>query len=320
MKKATKKWLWLGTALILLGGIAFVGVLSMLQWDFSKLSTVQLETVHHEISEEFTNISVKADTADILFAASEDGICRVECLEEEKAKHAVSVRDGTLAIELNNQKHWYDYIGFHFASPQITVYLPKAEYASLSVSGKTGNVTVPHAFAFQTVEVSLSTGDVHALADASERMHLQTTTGSIRVEGISVGTLRLSASTGKVTVSNVTCANDLTLKITTGNAELTDVTAQHVSSSGSTGNLSLQRVVAEKSFSLQRSTGNIKLDRCDAAALVLKTTTGSVKGSLCTDKVFVATSSTGKIDVPPTTTGGTCTIQTDTGNITIKIQ
>lgn len=45
-------------------------------------------------------ISMNTDTADIIFALSDDGKCKVECREEENAKHSVTVKDGTLVVEL----------------------------------------------------------------------------------------------------------------------------------------------------------------------------------------------------------------------------
>ena len=51
----------------------------------------------------------------------------------------------------------------------------------------------------------------------------------------------------------------------------------------------------------------------------IKTSTGKVVGSLLTEKVFNAKSDTGKVEVPNTTSGGSCTITTDTGKIQVTI-
>ena len=58
---------------------------------------------------------------------------------------------------------------------------------------------------------------------------------------------------------------------------------------------------------------------CDAGELHVKTDTGDVTGSLLSDKIFFAESDVGSVDVPKTTTGGVCEIQTNTGNIAITI-
>ena len=65
MSKITKMWLIIGTSLVLIGCIIFVGVMSILKWDFTKLSTGKYETNHYEITEKFKNISIITDTADV---------------------------------------------------------------------------------------------------------------------------------------------------------------------------------------------------------------------------------------------------------------
>ena len=160
MKKSTKAWLITAASLILIGCILFAGVMSTLGWDFAKLSTVRFETNTHDVTEPFGNISLVTDTADIVFALSNDGKCSVECYEEENAKHSVTVENGTLTVKVNEQKSLYDYIGFYFGSPKITVYLPNTEYSTLSVKDGTGNVEIPKGFTFESADISLSTGDV----------------------------------------------------------------------------------------------------------------------------------------------------------------
>ena len=78
-------------------------------------------------------------------------------------------------------------------------------------------------------------------------------------------------------------------------------------------------MIAAETFSIERNTGDVSFDGSDATEIFVKTTTGQVKGSLLTDKVFVAQTDTGHVDVPKTTTGGRCEITTDTGNVEIEL-
>lgn len=68
-------------------------------------------------------------------------------------------------------------------------------------------------------------------------------------------------------------------------------------------------------LTIRYTTGSVHLDGCDAAALSIETSTGDVAGSLLTEKVFAAETSTGKIDVPKSTTGDLCEIKTSAGSI-----
>lgn len=318
MKKATKIWLAVASSLVVVGLAMFAVVMTKYHWDFTKLSTVNYETNTFDIDEEFKNISIDTDTADIRFALSENGKCRVECYEEEKANHAVTVREDTLVIQVIDDKSWYDYIGINHGSPKITVYLPKMEYASLFIEEGTGDIQIPKDYVFERVDISLSTGDVKFSASTSDLAKIKATTGDIKVEDTTAGMLDLSVSTGMVTVSGVTCQEDVTVGLSTGEASLQDIACKNVLSSGSTGDISLKNVIASEKFSIDRSTGDVKFENSDAAEIIVKTDTGDVTGTLLTDKVFVAKTDTGRVDVPNTVTGGRCEIITDTGDIKIK--
>lgn len=299
MKARTKVWLIIATALVLFGCGLFAGVMTRLEWDFTKLSTVKYENNTYEISEVFGGISMNTDTADIVFAYSDDDKCRVVCHEQENAKHSVTVENGTLTVALVDERSVYNFIGLNFGFPKITVYLPKAEYTSLFIKESTGNVEIPTAFTFKNADISLSTGDVDFYASATETVKIKTSTGDICVKNSSAGDLDLSVSTGKVKLSDIACKN--------------------LTSSGNTGDISLNHVVATEKFFIERSTGDVKIDRCDAAEIFIKTDTGDVTGSLLSEKVFVPHTDTGSVQVPKTVNGGKCEISTDTGDIKIAI-
>ena len=72
-------------------------------------------------------------------------------------------------------------------------------------------------------------------------------------------------------------------------------------------------------LSVERTTGNVKFSACDAAEISFKTDTGDVNGTLLSDKIFMAQTDTGRVNVPQTITGGRCEITTTTGNIRIQL-
>lgn len=300
MRKTTKTALIIAASLTVVGMVLFSVVMSIQKWDFTTLSTGKYIRNSYEISDGFHNLSIGTDTADILFALSDNEICKVECYEKEKTKHSVSVKEDTLCIQMVDERSWYNYIGIDFGAPSITIYLPKTEYTSLLIKGSTGSVELLKEFRFKDVDISLSTGDIH-------------------VENVFADTLNLSTSTGKITAANVNCNGNTTVNVSTGRTYITDITCNNLTSSGSTGNISLNNVIATGVFSIRRSTGNVKLNGCDAAELNIETGTGNVAGSLLSDKVFITETATGKIDVPKTTTGGKCEIKTSTGNIKFSI-
>ena len=242
------------------------------------------------------------------------------CYEQKNRRHSVSVKDGTLIIEVNDTRKWYEYIGIFFDSPKVTVYIPQGAYGSLTIESSTGDVDIPKDFTFESMDISENTGDVTNRASVAGIMKVSTSTGHIHVEGLSAGAMELSVSTGRVTVSDVTCEGDVRIRVSTGDTRLTNVACQSFTTAGSTGDISLTNVIAVERFSIERSTGDVKIDACDAAEICIKTDTGDVEGRLLSDKVFLVKTDTGHINVPHSITGGRCEITTDTGNICVTVE
>lgn len=319
MRNGTKIWLIVAALIILLGGIIFVGAMTKLGWDFTKLSTEKYETNSYDVTEDFEDISVKTNTADIEFLPSADDKVRVVCHEQEKIKHSVTVADGALVIDVVDSRVWLDYIGINFSSAKITVYLPRGEYGVLSVNSSTSDVKVSEDFSFESINTTLSTGDVKIYASATGAVKLKTTTGDIYAEGISAGSLDVSVSTGRITATDISCAGDVRLEVSSGKTKLKNISCANLWSEGDTGDITLEGVIASGKFDIERDTGDVTFERSDAAEIFIETDTGDVRGTLLSSKVFIVDTDTGEKSIPSTTTGGRCEINTDTGDIVISI-
>lgn len=319
MKKATTVWLITAASLVLLGALIFGGSLMALHFDFSKLSTTKYETNTYAVTEEFHSVYVFTDTADVTFLRSDDEKASVVCTESVKMKHTVSVEDGTLTVNRTDTRKWYEYISIFSKKERVTVYLPKSEYDSITVKGSTGNVRLSEELLLRNIDVAISTGDVICLSDTAELMKLKTTTGHIYISNVTAGSMELKVSTGDVELMSATVTGEVNVKVSTGDIEFSGIRCGSLISTGSTGEVELVDVIATGLFSIERSTGDVELTECDAGEIHIKTDTGDVSGSLLSDKIFFPKSDTGRIRVPKTTTGGTCAITTDTGNIRFVI-
>ena len=323
MSKATKIWLIVAAALVLVGGMIFAVTMSSINWDFLSLDTSDYETNEYVIEEKFNDISFDIETADVEFLLSEDDKIKVVCYEEENVKHNVKVEDKTLNITVDNQKKWYENIGVSFDTPTITVYLPKSvndpagEYGSLTVKSNTGYFTVPECFVFDNIDINLSTGDVSCFASCENECNITTSTGCIETKSMSADSISLCTSTGEISAESIKC-DDMYTKVSTGRTYLSDVKCVNFTSEGTTGALELDNVIAKSDMIINRSTGNVIFDDCDASQVYIATSTGSVNGNFLSDKIFNADSSTGSINVPTSTKGGLCEIHTDTGSINIE--
>ena len=319
MKNMRKIWMCIATVLVVVGCSVFALTMTACSWNFNKLSTQKNETNTYTVAEEFNNISIHTDTADIFFLPSNDGERKVVCQEFEKEKHSVSVVNGTLTIQAVNEREWYDYIGITLGKVEVRVYLPQTEYQSLVVREDTGDIEM-RGFTFESIDMELSTGDV-VLTDVTctSELKICVTTGDVELNNVACKKLFAEGDTGDISLENVSAEESVTIERTTGDAELDAVVSKSLSLTSSTGEVSMEDVVISESISIRTDTGDVEFEVCDAPQIVIKTDTGDVKGSLLTGKEFITNSDTGKIRVPENSAGGRCEITTDTGDIRITI-
>ena len=133
-----KSIIWIVTiSVLLIAGIVL----------YSLARPCKLETHEYEILENFKDIKITTDTADIQFILSEKPNSFIVCEEEKNAKHSVIVKENTLRIEVDDNKKWYEYLDINFCTPKITVYLEKSVYGNISLETDTGNILVDNIFA-----------------------------------------------------------------------------------------------------------------------------------------------------------------------------
>ena len=319
MKKITG-WLIVATTLLILGMIIFGGTMMSINWDFSKLSTTGFVTNEYEGTENFKDILVDSNLANVVLIPSENEKYIVTCFEQEKMLHTVSVKDNALTIKLQDTRKWYEHIGVNFNTPEITVAVPVGEYEKLLIDLVTGNVEIAKDFSFESINISSTTGNITNCASSVGEVKLSATTGEIKLQEVSAGKLDINCTSGKVTLTKVDCEGDVKLKITTGRTDISDLKCKNLESNGGTGDICLKNTVAEEAFFIKRTTGGICFEKCDAASITAKASTGDIKGSLLSEKVFIAQSSTGKVNVPASSSGGKCELTTSTGNIEITVE
>ena len=171
---------------------------------------------------------------------------------------------------------------------------------AVSLVRSTGDPAV-HRMAVGSLTAETDTGDV-SVTDliATGAVSVTTSTGDSKYLGLSAASLSVSADTGIVSVAGAAVTADASIKTSTGDITLAEATF------GGT-------------VTVRASTGKVTLDRADAAELDIETSTGSVKGTLRSEKVFIVRSSSGRVNAPETTSGGKCKVVTSTGSIDLSI-
>lgn len=279
---------------------------------------IEYENVEYEMLEYFDTIRIDTTAADIVFIASDDEKCRVVCYEPQCLKHSVSVMNKVLSVAATDDRKWYERLSLSFDTPKLTIYLPREEYDYLIIDEDVGNIELPSVFNFKNLRIKTNAGDVNCGA-SSEQLKIELSSGNISLENITAQTIHASVTSGTITVSKATCDGDIWLDVNTGTTKLDNVRCKNLTSDGNTGGINLNDVIVAESLSVVRSTGSIKFENCDANEIFVKTSTGDVRGTLLSEKIFIAQTKTGKLDVPQSTIGGKCEVVTSTGNIEFKI-
>ena len=149
--------------------------------------------------------------------------------------------------------------------------------------------------------------------------------GTLKIKSVSTLGVNLNIDWTKSPEITIYLSEDVydSLKVSadTGNISISeDITFNKIDISCDTGNVDLIDTVASVSMDIEVDAGNIRLSQCDAPTINLGTSLGDIKGSLLTGKKFVAKSDLGDVNAPANDpTGGVCTIYTDLGNIDITI-
>lgn len=324
---------------LIIAGIATAGAaLAMADFNFANLSSEQFEDVNYTVDGDFEHILIATDIHNVTLTPSSDSVCRIIGSESKKFKIEFEIEDNTLAIKINDNRQWYDYISIFTTEADITLYLPESVYSSLTIATHTGDVLIPDDFTFDGAAIAASTADVSVYSTINGELSIACSTGDITLSGINPTKLEATVSTGDIFIENVKTDGKITLECSTGKVELHSVEAGEISSKGTTSDLLLKNVIVEgqiyikrntgdttltstlsSSLIIQTSTGDVDLNLSDAESIEITTDTGSVDAILLSDKIFKCESSSGSIKVPDTYSGGICKVRTSTGNINITI-
>lgn len=310
-------FLW-GTVMVLIGiGICFFAARYM-GFSLESLKASDFTEKTYEVNESFDSISTNTSIESVSFVLSEDGRCRVRCMENDKLGHEITVTDGTLIIKSLDKKKDILSFDLYTHSPEMFIELPEKEYRQLTAKTDTGDIVVSLR-SVGSLDVSGDTADVSVFTPVKGNVRISLTTGDVYLRAMTAGSIDVTTTTGKIGIVNVKTAGGITANVDTGETLLEKVDCGNLMSDGDTGDIVLDGVTASGSFSIIRSTGDVKFIGSDAASISVKTSTGDVTGTLLTGKVFLAKSDTGKVDIPKTAAGGRCEITTDTGRIKIEI-
>lgn len=278
----TKKLIIVTAVLLLLSALGSCMITGTARFAFMGFGKPKETSKTYDLKDSFNAISVDTDTGNITILPAKDGKAKV--VRTGNSQHAFTLKTSSkhLTISDKDKRLWPFRIGTYSGKSEITIYLPKSAYQTLQIKSDTGSADLRPGGSFENMEVKTDTGSIN--------------------------------------ISSLNAAGDVKVKTATGRITLTDVMAEDLTVKSATGSITLQHVIATDEMEIKSDTGSVNLERCDGPKIEIKTDTGSIKGTFLTGKIFDAKSDTGRVNVPPSTPGGSCKIESDTGSITIEIE
>ena len=190
-----------------------------IDFDFSRLNTLAIETNTYKIENTFDSIKINTSVCDVVFLPTEKEYCEVVFREESKMKHSVKMSDNTLVIDYTNNKKWYDNIGIFWGKTDITVYLPDNTYKDVKIETNTGDVELK-GFSFENLLISTNTGDVELKGFSLESLLIFSDTGDVEIADVETRELSAETETGDVSLKKVYVRNGIDIKTDTGDVEI----------------------------------------------------------------------------------------------------
>ena len=242
-------WIFATFLLVLVAGVVL----------YSLARPYELETHEYEIKENFNDIKITTDIADIQFILSENPSTFIVCEEEKNANHSVTVKENTLRIEIVDDQKWYEDIGIKLRTPKITVYLGKSEYGNISLETDTGNILLDNIIATGKLATETDTGNVNFEACDASEVFIKTVTGNVLLDDvITTGKLTIQTDTGNVKFEACD-ASEVIIKTDTGNVTGSFLTDKVVFAESNTGKIDIPKVIADEKCEIITDTGNIKI-------------------------------------------------------------
>ncbi len=320
MKKSNLIILIISLCMFFSGIFVCMSALSMKGMNFENMfkdnSTVRVATY----DEAFLSVDAQDKSGNLEIFPSSDDELKIECTELENTHYDIKYEGDTLVIRRVDNRDWHQYF-MNFSREGVKIYLPQRAYEDIKLDVSSGSIIVNDGLACRNLAAESTSGSVRAYGvTAQEKVSLKATSGRVVSDSVKAENLDVSCTSGRVTLGNVELTGNLDVENSSGSIEVIDVNCNSLSVNNTSGGITCSGVIAQDNITAKTSSGSIELLKSDADNLDIKATSGSIRGTLLSDKVFIAESTSGRVRVPQTTQGGICKVKTTSGSIDITVE
>lgn len=322
MKKSYKVLLITGAILLVLGVAIAFAVIAKNGFQMEKFgNTLEREKKTYNVTEKVTAIDVSAVFDDVKIITT-SGDFKVEFYDCEKAPCTVGNDDGTLKIKQENNKEWFDYIGFSFGKDDedIRIYVPSdyGKISEMAISSVSGDVVIDSCQKLKKLALTTVSGEIEVKNTDAEKLSVSTVSGDIELGEMSCDKVTLSTTSGDIEAEKFTF-DTLKGETVSGDIGLDEVSGKKITFSTTSGEVEAD-VLTSETLNIESISGDVKLDAADAQEIEIKTTSGNIEGSLTRETEFRCKSVSGDVKVPyGSGSDGVCHAESTSGDIKFKI-
>ena len=132
----------------------------------------------------------------------------------------------------------------------------------------------------------------------SGELDLETTTGSMKIEGISSGEIKIDVTTGAISLNNVDVDGEVDICTTTGAVKVESLNAKELSIDSTTGDISVLNSTIEGRIETDLTSGKTSLENVKAESIKAEATTGLINLQSVEISVLIdANATTGDINI-----------------------
>ncbi len=253
-----------------------------------------------DVSEQFHSVYIQpAKDMTVNIQSSSDEVCHIYYFDSDEVTHQIFVQDGSLVMTCTDERTFGSDIGFG-DDPYIVVELPSKRYREISLISDSGQISISQSIRCSSLDVTEDSGRLFMSSVDANEMNVKTGSGSVSMATV--------------------IAKDLIFEGKSGDLSVINVDADTVSFSVGDGRFEGYNIVASGKATYSSARGDILIEGCDGYLMEFDSQKGDVQVSLFKPKKIAAVSQSGKTDLPEQTVTGTgsCVVNTDSGDITIK--
>lgn len=306
--KPLRKRLLRGALMLIAVGLAIAGIGYAIT--NSREGDTSMENQSYRAAD-VRSIRIETDTPNVIVTPVDGDQMNLSWQTDEYVEYEAELKDGVLSVTYRTGSSWLKAV---FVAPFVhndyilEIELPGSYRGGLDVSTASGRIIADTAAelegcALKSVSGVISAANITSLQDIA----LVSTSGGITADTLGAGgDVRIQTVSGAVTADKLSAGGSFSVKTTSGKAELTQIAAKSDAAINSVSGALTMQDVSCVAFSAKTVSGGIRPEGIAAESIELRSTSGSIKGSV--------QGSRGEYDISVSTVSGGSNLQNASGS------